>query len=143
MKVTTEILDKDSNVKVITVTVDEETAKILDSLENKQIRHEYILMLHEEKKQNRREREHCISLERLRKKKWNKVDESVDIEKQVLNMVEYERLTSCLTNEQKWLVDQRFILGKTQSQIARDLDVSFSSIRDRFRIIFEKIKEIL
>ena len=47
-----------------------------------------------------------------------------------------------LSVEQQWLVKQVYVYGRKKVEIAAELGIDNSSVRDRFRVIFKKIKGV-
>lgn len=48
-----------------------------------------------------------------------------------------------LEPQQKWLVYQVYFYGRKKAELAVELGIDNTSIRDRFRIIFKKMKKFL
>ena len=66
-----------------------------------------------------------------------------DIEEKAFQNDDIEQLYKAfavLTEEQKWLVEQVYYHNRKQSEIAAELGIDATSIRDRLRVIYKKIK---
>ena len=97
----------------------------------------------EEKRVNRKETRRHQSLETLVESGFQIVDQESDIEEKAFQNDDIEQLYKAfavLTEDQKWLIQQVFYLYRKQSEIAAELGVDATSIRDRLRVIYKKIK---
>ena len=119
------------NGKVIDIEVTDEFAAQYEQIEAK------------EKRVNRKETRRHQSLDALVESGFQIADPGSDIEANLIiqnNIDVLRRALAVLTNDQKWLVEQVFYYGRKQSEIAAELGIDATSIRDRLRVIYKKIK---
>lgn len=98
----------------------------------------------EEKRVNRKETRRHQSLETLIESGFQIADPESDIEEKTFQNDDIEQLYKAfevLTEEQKLLIQQVFYYDRKQSEIAAELGVDVTSIRDRLRVIYKKIKK--
>ena len=98
----------------------------------------------DEKNINRKETRRHQSLETLIESGFQIADPESDIEEKTFQNDDIEQLYKAfevLTEEQKWLIQQVFYYNRKQSEIAAELGVDATSIRDRLRVIYKKIKK--
>ena len=99
----------------------------------------------EEKRVNRKETRRHQSLETLVESGFQIVDQESDIEEKAFQNDDIEQLYKAfavLTEEQKWLIQQVFYYDRKQSEIAAELGIDPTAIRNRLRKIYDKIKKI-
>ena len=97
----------------------------------------------DEKRINRKETRRHQSLETLIEGGFQIADQESDIEEKAFQNDDIEQLYKAfavLTEEQKWLVEQVYYHNRKQSEIAAELGIDATSIRDRLRVIYKKIK---
>ena len=119
------------NGKVIDIEVTDEFAAQYEQIEAK------------EKRVNRKETRRHQSLDALVESGFQIADPGSDIEANLIiqnNIDLLRRALAALTSDQKWLVEQVFYYGRKQSEIAAELGIDATSIRDRLRVIYKKIK---
>ena len=119
------------NGKVIDIEVTDEFAAQYEQIEAK------------EKRVNRKETRRHQSLDALVESGFQIADQGSDIEANLImqnNIDLLRRAFAALTNDQKWLVEQVFYYGRKQSEIAAELGIDVTSIRDRSRAIYKQIK---
>ncbi len=119
------------NGKVIDIEVTDEFAAQYEQIEAK------------EKRVNRKETRRHQSLDALVESGFQIADQGSDIEANLImqnNIDLLRRAFATLTNDQKWLVEQVFYYGRKQSEIAAELGIDVTSIRDRLRVIYKQIK---
>ena len=145
-KVTTQIQDKNGKFVTIRAYVDNETAKILSTFSEDE-RHQYIVDEHfGVHLNNRRETENHISLDSCLDSGGDFADESLDMDADLDKKILYAKLheaVKTLNNKQRWLITQVYIKNRSKMDIARQLGINYSSLRDQFRIIYKKIKKFL
>ena len=98
----------------------------------------------EEKRVNRKETRRHQSLETLVESGFQIVDQESDIEEKAFQNDDIEQLYKAfavLTEEQKWLIQQVFYYDRKQSEIAAELGIDPTAIRNRLRKIYDKIKK--
>ena len=99
----------------------------------------------EEKRVNRKETRRHQSLETLVESGFQIVDQESDIEEKAFQNDDIKQLYKAfavLTEEQKWLIQQVFYYDRKQSEIAAELGIDPTAIRNRLRKIYDKIKKI-
>ena len=119
------------NGKVIDIEVTDEFAAQYEQIEAN------------EKHVNRKETRRHQSLDALVESGFQIADPGSDIEANLIiqnNIDLLRRALAALTSDQKWLVEQVFYYGRKQSEIAAELGIDATSIRDRLRVIYKKIK---
>ena len=119
------------NGKVIDIEVTDEFAAQYEQIEAN------------EKRVNRKETRRHQSLDALVESGFQIADPGSDIEANLIiqnNIDLLRRALAALTSDQKWLVEQVFYYGRKQSEIAAELGIDATSIRDRLRVIYKKTK---
>ena len=119
------------NGKVIDIEVTDEFAAQYEQIEAN------------EKRVNRKETRRHQSLDALVESGFQIADQGSDIEANLImqnNIDLLRRAFDALTNDQKWLVEQVFYYGRKQLEIAAELGIDVTSIRDRLRVIYKQIK---
>ena len=132
--------------KEIAVLLDDETARILEECGDEKLRHRYILEEYKAQLIERRETRRHQSLERSMASGFDIIDESTDIEEATLRKIDEERLRQALQMlepQQKWLLEQIFVKGKSKVEIARELGVWKTAISNRLQKIYRRIKKFL
>ncbi len=98
----------------------------------------------EEKRIKRKETRRHQSLETLVESGFQIADPKGDIEERALQNDDVEQLRKALkvlTEDQKWLIEQVFYYGRKQSEVAAELGIDPTAIRNRLRKIYDKIKK--
>lgn len=117
--------------KNIPVEVSEKIAKSLQELDSEEQRIK--------RKESRRQ---IASLEQL-------LDEGFDFEESSNDRLTDEQITKVrdalehLTTDQQWLVEQVFYLGRSKTDISKELGISNGAITHRLERIFAKLKKAL
>ena len=99
-----------------------------------------------EKNRNRTETRRHSSMEKFEEQGVQYVDKTVDIENSVLCNLENKKLHKAigqLLPQQKELIKKVYFENRKITEIARELGVDKTSIRDRLERIYEKIKKDL
>lgn len=120
------------NGKYIDVEVTQEFAQAFEQLKE------------EEKSNERRETRRHLSLEALTEEGFQVEDPKADIEDQLYKKLENNALVSAIKSldpNQKWLIEQVFFLNRTQQDIAEELGVNHTAVRNRLRKIYKKMKK--
>ena len=97
-----------------------------------------------EKRVNRKETRRHQSLDALVESGFQIADQGSDIEANLIMQNDIDllrRAFAALTNDQKWLVEQVFYCGRKQSEIAAELGIDPTAIRNRLKKIYSKIKK--
>lgn len=134
---------KNDKVMTISIMVDNETAKMLEQLDE-QTRHEYILAEHEldlkERKETRRHQSLELSLENGHEFESNSpTPDEKYIEEEIYKAL-YNALSS-LPEEQKWLIKEVYFKDRSQVEIAKELGISKMAITLRLQTILKKLKK--
>lgn len=142
-KVTTQITKKDGTTSTVYAMVDEATAAILATCDEK-VRHEYILSMHNEYlnelKETRRQQSLDVSMENGMDFAAEEPDDESEKEA-LLNALKVAMQE--LTPEQQWLVSEVYVKGRTLVDIAKEFGVSHVAIIHRLKKIREKLKKVL
>lgn len=126
--VTIQYFDGDKNIPV---EVSEKVAKALQELDSEEQRIK--------RKESRRQ---IVSLEQL-------LDEGFDFEESSNDRLTDKQITKVrdalehLTTDQQWLVEQVFYLGRSKTDISKELGISNGAITHRLERIFAKLKKVL
>lgn len=132
--------------KEIAVLLDDETARILEECGDEKLKHRYIVEEYKAQLIERRETRRHQSLERSMASGFDIIDESTDIEEATLRKIDAEKLRQALQMlepQQKWLLEQIFVKGKSKVEIARELGVWKTAISNRLQKIYRRIKKFL
>ena len=132
--------------KEIAVLLDDETARLLEECGDEKLRHRYIVEEYKAQLIERRETRRHQSLERSMASGFDIIDESTDIEEEMLRKIDAEKLRQALQMlepQQKWLLEQIFVKGKSKVEIARELGVWKTAISNRLQKIYRRIKKFL
>lgn len=132
--------------KEIAVLLDDETARILEECGDEKLKHRYIVEEYKAQLIERRETRRHQSLERSMASGFDIIDESTDIEEETLRKIDAEKLRQALQMlepQQKWLLEQIFVKGKSKVEIARELGVWKTAISNRLQKIYRRIKKFL
>lgn len=144
-KLTTEVINKKNELKTIYVYVDDETAAILEQVDNK-TRHQYIVAEHEVYLNNLKESRRHQSLDSLISNGF--VFENFDIhpETSVIQNEEIRALYKAIDTllpEQKALIRRVYFEEEKQVDIAAEFGVCKQAINNQIERILEKLKKVL
>ena len=126
------IIKYEVNGKQIDIEVTEEFARKYARIET------------EEKRINRKETRRHQSLNTLIEGGFQMADINGDIEEKALrkeDIIQFRNALKTLTTDQKWLIKQIFYYGRKQCEIARELRIDVTSVRDRLRVVYKKIRK--
>lgn len=144
-KLYTQITKKNGEGKNVYVCVDNETAKVLEQVDEETrriyLQEEYLTFMSNVKYKRSNQ-----SLEKSLENGFDVVDENQDVEENAIKNADIEkvrRAISQLEPQQQWLVKQVYFNQRTNVSIASELGVTEGAIRDRLKRIFEKIKKFL
>lgn len=132
--------------KEIAVLLDDETARLLEECGDEKLKHRYLVEEYKAQLIERRETRRHQSLERSMASGFDIIDESTDIEEETLRKIDAEKLRQALQMlepQQKWLLEQIFVKGKSKVQIANELGVWKTAISNRLQKIYRRIKKFL
>ena len=141
-KITTKIR-KNNKTKTIYAIVDDETAELLENSSEK-VRHEYIVSEHKIYLNNLKETRRHQSIGVALDNGLDYEDDALSPEEKYIEKEKIEELhkaISLLSEDQKWLVNEVFFKGRSQVEIARELGIDPTAIRNRLKKIYEKIKK--
>ena len=140
-KVTTQITTKQGKTKTLYMIVEDEIADALES--DPTLKHNYLVSEYREYLQKRRETRRHDSLEvRLLngqefEDKGSGIDEDFsDIKNPIL-----AKAYVALNEEQRWLLNEMYVKGRTLTQIAQELGISIAAVYYRTQVIYEKIQK--
>ena len=144
-KLFTQIVKKNGELKDVYVCVDDETARVLEQVDE-ETRHTYLQEEYKMFMADYRYKRRNQSLERSVDNGFDVIDEKQDVEEMAIKEADMQRILEAiktLNDEQQWLVKQVYVYGRKKLEIAAELGIDNSSVRDRFRVIFKKIKKFL
>lgn len=140
-KVTTQITTKQRKVKTLYMIVEDEIADALES--DPTLKHNYLVSQYREYLQKRRETRRHDSLEvhlingQEFEDKGSGIDEDFsDIKNPIL-----AKAYAALNEEQRWLLNEMYVKGRTLTQIAQELGISIAAVYYRTQVIYEKIQK--
>ena len=140
-KVTTQITTKQRKVKTLYMIVEDEIANALES--DPTLKHNYLVSQYREYLQKRRETRRHDSLEvhlingQEFEDKGSGIDEDFsDIKNPIL-----AKAYATLNEEQRWLLNEMYVKGRTLTQIAQELGISIAAVYYRTQVIYEKIQK--
>lgn len=84
------------------------------------------------------------SLERMVEAGFQVADPNSNVEEKLFEKYDIEQLSKAiktLTEDQKWLIEQVFYYDRKQSEVAIELAIDVTSVRDRLRVIYKKLKK--
>ena len=140
------ITKKDGTQKEVFVLVDEQTAEMLEQLGDEKMVNEYLLGEYELQMADYRERLNVQSLDASLDGGFDIEDPEQDLFENYIKKTDNDRLKEAIQSlepQQQWLIEQIYFKERTKSDVARELGVDHTSIRDRLNIIFKKIKKFL
>ncbi len=140
-----EILKKDNTLKSVDVWVDDETARVLETLDE-DMRRQYLLMEHQMNLSDLRETRRHQSLNVSMDAGWDVADETIIIDEGLMTKATkrelYEAIAS-LEPSQRWLVGQVYYKKRKQTEIAEKFGVEKMAICNRMRRIKNRLKKFL
>lgn len=144
-KLYTQITKKNGELKDVYVCVDNETAKVLEQVDEETrrvyLQEEYLTYMSNVKYKRSNQ-----SLEKSLENGFDIIDENQDVEENAIKNADKEKVRQAISKlepQQQWLVKQVYFNQRTNVSIASELGVTEGAIRDRLKRIFEKIKKIL
>ena len=144
-KLFTQIVKKNGELKDVYVCVDDETARVLEQVDE-ETRRIYLQEEYEMKMSDNKYKLCNQSLEKSLDKGFDVIDENQDVEEMAIKQAEKERVLEAIAKlepQQQWLVKQIYVYGRKQVEIAEELGVGESAIRSRLKKISEKLKKFL
>lgn len=144
-KLFTQIVKKNGELKDVYVCVDDETARVLEQVDE-ETRRIYLQEEYEMKMSDNKYKLCNQSLEKSLENGFDVIDESQDVEEMAIKQAEKERVLEAIARlepQQQWLVKQIYVYGRKQVEIAEELGVGESAIRSRLKKISAKLKKFL
>ena len=144
-KLFTQIVKKNGELKDVYVCVDDETAKVLEQVDE-ETRKMYLQAEWEMKTAENYCRRHEQSLDKSLDNGFDIIDEKQDVEEMAIKQAEKQRVLEAIAKlepQQQWLVKQIYVYGRKQIEVATELGVGESAIRSRLKKISAKLKKIL
>ena len=144
-KLFTQIVKKNGELKDVYVCVDDETARVLEQVDE-ETRRIYLQEEYEMKMSDNKYKLCNQSLEKSLDNGFDVIDESQDVEEMAIKQAEKERVLEAIAKlepQQQWLVKQIYVYGRKQVEIAEELGVGESAIRSRLKKISAKLKKFL
>lgn len=141
IKLTTTVTEN-GKTKRISVWLEEQTVQALEQVNDEEFTRQYIIDEHKVKLSEYRETRRHTSLYKLDKE----LPDDNCMEDDVFTAMETERLKDAweiLTPEQIELVTRVYYDGESQTDIAKEMGIDKTSLRDRLRVIYKKIKSFL
>lgn len=135
----------DGTTKEIYVHVDDETAAMLEQLEDKELANQYLIDEFKMTMSDYAYHRHTVSFEQAREKGFDLIA-PIDLLEDTIKAEETERIRKAIKGlepQQQWLVEQIYFEGRTQSDVAKELGVDHTAIRNRLRKIMVKTKKVL
>ena len=145
-KMTTTIKDKNGKDKHIAVLLEDELARLLEETNDEYLIHQYIVEEYKSALIERKETRRHQSLERDMENGKDFMGEDIDVERDAIKNIEKEKLHKAiadLSEEQIVLLTRRYVKGEKVTAIAKDLGIDKTSVRDRLKTIYKKIKKFL
>ena len=144
-KLFTQIVKKNGELKDVYVCVDDETARVLEQVDE-ETRRIYLQEEYEMKMSDNKYKLCNQSLEKSLENGFDVIDENQDVEEMAIKQAEKERVLEAIAKlepQQQWLVKQIYVYGRKQVEIAEELGVGESAIRSRLKKISAKLKKFL
>ena len=144
-KLFTQIVKKNGELKDVYVCVDDETARVLEQVDE-ETRRIYLQEEYEMKMSDNKYKLCNQSLEKSIDNGFDVIDENQDVEEMAIKQAEKERVLEAIAKlepQQQWLVKQIYVYGRKQVEIAEELGVGESAIRSRLKKISAKLKKFL
>ena len=144
-KLFTQIVKKNGELKDVYVCVDDETARVLEQVDEETrriyLQEEYAMKMSDNKYKFCNQ-----SLEKSLDNGFDVIDENQDVEEMAIKQAEKESVLDAIAKlkpQQQWIVKQVFIYGRKQCEVARDLKISEPALSQRIAVIKVQIKKIL
>lgn len=144
-KLFTQIVKKNGELKDVYVCVDDETARVLEQVDE-ETRKMYLQAEWEMKTADNYFRRHEQSLDKSLDNGFDVIDENQDVEVMAIKQAEKERVLEAIAKlkpQQQWIVKQVFIYGRKQCEVAKDLKISEPALSQRITVIKVQIKKFL
>lgn len=144
-KLFTQIVKKNGELKDVYVCVDDETAKVLEQVDE-ETRRIYLQEEYEIKMSDNKYKICNQSLEKSLDNGFDVIDENQDVEAMAIKQAEKESVLDAIAKlkpQQQWIVKQVFIYERKQCEVASDLKISEPALSQRIAVIKVQIKKFL
>lgn len=144
-KLFTQIIKKNGELKDVYVCVDDETAKVLEQVDD-ETRRTYLQEEWQMKTVENRTRRNEQSLEKSLDNGFDIVDEDQNVEEIAIKNSDREMVRNAIKEldpQQQWIVNQLYICGKKQTDIAREMGIGKSAMSQRMSVIKTRLKKLL
>ena len=141
----TDITLRNGEVKKIKVELEDELAEWLVT-QPEEVYRDFLIFEYKSKCIERKETRRTQSLDASLSNGFDVSDQDADVHWDVLRKMTCEQVRKTvqkLEPQQQWLVKEVFFNGRKQADIARELGVGKTAIRNRLQKIFEKMQKSL
>ena len=135
----------DGTTKEVYVHVDEQTAEMLEQLEDKELVNQYLIEEFKMAMDDYSYRRHTISFEKAKEKGFD-LAAPTDLLEEMIKAENAEKVRAAIKQlepQQQWLVEQIYFCGRKQNDVATELGVGKTAIANRLKRILEKLKKFL
>lgn len=140
------VTQKDGSKKEIYVMVDDGTAEVLAQVDDKEFVNQYLIDEYKAFMADYREKRNTLSLEKAFEKGIEVEDESQNLLENLISKMDQEKINEAINKlkpQQQWIVEQVFIIGKSQTVVAKELSIGKSAMSQRMKVIKETLKKLL
>lgn len=144
-ELSTEIMLRNGDIKTITVELETELADWL-VLQPPAVYRDFLIFEYRSKCVERKETRRVQSLNASLDHGFDIVDEDSDLFLALLRKMTRDQVRDAIRKlepQQQWLVDEVYFKGRTQAEIAIELEVKPQAITNRLKKIFEKMQKNL
>lgn len=141
-KLTITITEQNGNRKNITVELENELADWLIT-QPEDVQRDFILFEYKAKCVERKETRRTQSLDSSLDNGFDLADESADNADTILTRLSIESALHMLPDEQRWVVEQHFLYGKSKTELAKIKGVSNAAIGQQITRATASLKKIL
>ena len=141
-KLSTEIITKKGETKIITVEVDDMYADWLVT-QSQEIYHDAVMFEYRTSCVERKETRYIQSLDASMDNGFDIADESSESAEDMAERLTLEDAIRKLTEQQQWVVKQVFMLQRKQVEVARELGITESAMAQQISVIKRNLKKIL
>ena len=141
-KLSTEIITKNGETKIITVEVDDMYADWLVT-QSQEIYHDAVMFEYRTSCVERKETRYIQSLDASMDNGFDIADESSESAEDMAERLTLEDAIQKLTEQQQWVVKQVFMLQRKQVEVARELGITESAMAQQISVIKRNLKKNL
>ena len=141
-KLSTEIITKKGETKIITVEVDDMYADWLVT-QSQEIYHDAVMFEYRTSCVERKETRYIQSLDASMDNGFDIADESSESAEDMAERLTLEDAIQKLTEQQQWVVKQVFMLQRKQVEVARELGITESAMAQQISVIKRNLKKTL